>query len=322
MLRRPLQPNHSEPGRRASASATARPPARGPRSDGNGTRLETTTRRDTALSSRGFPLVRPVPTVRQWDDRTPAPARTDNGTARLAHCMSLRRDPAPMAHSCHAAPPKRPDRRAVIPAAQATGMLLHAYCPDRAADGIRPAEAVRRHRARRGLSDRGTGGHGPRRDAVRQRRFRNERATAADVSAGVALRHRPARRDGAASADAGAGGGAGGGIRRAALPPGLLAVLAVQPARHAVSDHAARAARPAGAAAAVSLFRRRAAGVDLRRAAAAVAGREFHRDRASWPAGGPAAAAAGAARLPGVPRPHLPGKAPGPRHRDRPAQPA
>src|SRR3984885_305753 len=55
-LRRPLQPNHSEPGRSASASATARPPARGPRSDGSGTRLETTTRRDTTISPLACPL--------------------------------------------------------------------------------------------------------------------------------------------------------------------------------------------------------------------------------------------------------------------------
>src|SRR5215470_4237551 len=46
-LRRPLQPNHSDPGRSASASATASPPARGPRSDGSGTLFDTITRRAT-----------------------------------------------------------------------------------------------------------------------------------------------------------------------------------------------------------------------------------------------------------------------------------
>ena len=48
----PLQPNQSVPGRRASASATASPPARGPRSEGSGTRLETITRRATSSSLR------------------------------------------------------------------------------------------------------------------------------------------------------------------------------------------------------------------------------------------------------------------------------
>ena len=67
------------------------------------------------------------------------------------------------------------------------------------------------------------------------------------------------------------------------------------------------------------MLRRRAAGVDLRRAAPAAAGREFHRHGASRPAGRPAAAAAGAAGLPGVPRPHLPGEMPRPRDRDRTA---
>ena len=108
-------------------------------------------------------------------------------------------------------------------------------------------------------------------------------------------------------------------VRCAALPPGLLAVLAVQPPGHAVRHHAARPARPAGAEADLPLLRRRAAGVDLRCAAAAAAEREFHRDGAPWAAGGPAGAAAGEAGLPGVPRPHLPGEVPRSRDRDRPA---
>ena len=61
------------------------------------------------------------------------------------------------------------------------------------------------------------------------------------------------------------------------------------------------------------LLRGRAAGFDLRRAAPAAAARQLHRHGASWPAAGPADAAAGPARLPGVPRPHLPGKIARPR---------
>ena len=43
----------SDPGCKASARATARPPARGPRSEGKGTRFETTTRRSTSPPRAG-----------------------------------------------------------------------------------------------------------------------------------------------------------------------------------------------------------------------------------------------------------------------------
>ena len=53
----------------------------------------------------------------------------------------------------------------------------HENRPDRPARRERPAALLRRHRARRFLPDRGTGPTGPRRDAVRQRRFGHRGAT-------------------------------------------------------------------------------------------------------------------------------------------------
>src|SRR6185437_13394845 len=91
-----------------------------------------------------------------------------------------------------------------------------------------------------------------------------------------------------------------------ALPSRLLAVLPAQPAADAVPDHLARAARSCRVQGDLRLLRRRAAGVDLRRAAQAAAARQLCRHGLSRTAGEPADAEAVKPGLPGFPRPHLP----------------
>ena len=60
--------------------------------------------------------------------------------------------------------------------------------PDRAAHGERAAAALRRHRADRLLPHRGAGPPGPRRDAVRERRFGARPAPAGAAASPMALR--------------------------------------------------------------------------------------------------------------------------------------
>ena len=68
------------------------------------------------------------------------------------------------------------------------GACLHAYRSDLAAFRSGAAQAVRRHRARGLLADRGTGRDGARRDPVRQRRFHHLGHAGADARPGAAAR--------------------------------------------------------------------------------------------------------------------------------------
>ena len=78
------------------------------------------------------------------------------------------------------------------------GGRFYAYRADCTVDRGHSTEALRRHRARRFLADRGAGGARPRCHAVRQRRFGDVGQARADVAARAAPRRFGARSDGAA----------------------------------------------------------------------------------------------------------------------------
>ena len=146
--------------------------------------------------------------------------------------------------------------------------------------------------------DRGAGGARPRRDAVRQRRFRHLRPACEPVWP-RALRLDPAIRDPIAPhmllMEA---------VRRQADDFDVLhfhmdywPFSPVQPPAHAVRDHAARPARPAGAAAGVRHLPATCRWCRSRNAQRRpLPQAQLRRHRASRPAGGPADAAAGEPR--------------------------
>ena len=107
--------------------------------------------------------------------------------------------------------------------------LLDAHRAGCSVDGGRSPETVWRHRTGRSLADRGTGRAGPRRHAVRQRRFLTSAKLDATWPKALAARRLGARSQCAAHGDAGAG-PAEMRRRRVRLPPlssRLLSVLAV-----------------------------------------------------------------------------------------------
>ena len=127
---------------------------------------------------------------------------------------------------------------------------------------------------------------GPRRHAVRQRRFPDLGETRCDLAEGAAPRRRRARSQRAAHGDAGTRPAEmrRRGIRLPAFPSRLLSVLAVFPAADAVPDHAARPARPAGAPAGVHDFLVGPGDFDLERATASGAAGQLGPHHPSRPA--------------------------------------
>ncbi len=186
---------------------------------------------------------------------------------------------------------------------------------DRTPRGKRPAEALRGHRAGRVLPHRRAGPPGTRCRAVRQRRLRNLRRAGA-VQPAVAAACRGARPLALPPAAARARAAAGRRVRHPALPLRLSAFSARASDRPACGDDHARPARPDRLSAAVLRVPRHAFGVDLGRAAAAVAC-ELGRHRLSRAAARSVRLFAQQVRwLPGVPRTDLSREAAGPRDRD------
>src|ERR1700733_11118047 len=94
--RRPLQPNQSDPGWRASASATGRPPALAPRSDGCGTLLDMPTSR---------PMGQHLPLEPGRLGSTGGTGLNANGTAESQPLSHI----AVRTCQAHVAAPKKPD---------------------------------------------------------------------------------------------------------------------------------------------------------------------------------------------------------------------